>query len=377
MSSFWEFVKRHKGKIVVGSVAVGGLYTAKKVYDSELLENLTANSVKRKEQEEQLLVARKHFIFDSHQQSCDKGLTESIVDIRNIIRSRYPVENIVETVKEPDLPPEEKIRVFEDIKLKSFARIISTSFAYSLVIVASKTQKSIICSETCKNIQKKRTQEAGSSGVINYVQSLIFGEEESKRRSTFTDPKVQQVFVNCIQFLTTSGLSQLFNKIDGVVEELLLEYPLGKGASISDFESLLETAVERIEKEVGSNNFANLIVPITNVHTKFNGQDATQLEELLTHFVTLIQLPSCRKLMSLFVRRFTSKAIQFLKDDLGSVSQPVAKFLPSIADSFSAICKNVAESPFQDCLHSHELHQFTLMAFGSESVKDTIEFGLD
>jgi len=115
MSSVWEFVKRHKGKIIAGSVVVGGLYTAKKINDSDLLDKFNVGNSRIKENE--LSVARKHFIFDSHQQSCDKNLTESIIDIRNIIRNRYPVENIVDTVKEPNLTPEEKIRVFDDIKL--------------------------------------------------------------------------------------------------------------------------------------------------------------------------------------------------------------------------------------------------------------------
>jgi len=245
-----------------------------------------------------------------------------------------------------------------------------------LIVVASKTQKSIICSETCKNLEKNR-QRADNDGVLTYVKSLVFGEDESRKRSTFTDPKVQQVFLNCIQFLTTSGLNQLFNKIDGVVEEILVNYPLGKQVTVSDLENLFETAIQRVEKEAGSNNFADLIIPITNVHTKFNGQDATHLEELLTQFVTLIQLPSCKKLMNLFVRRFTSKAIQFLNDDQGTVTQPIAKFLPSISDCFTSVSRNQIDSPFQDCLHSHELHQFTLMGFGSDSIRDTIEFGLD
>lgn len=162
MSSVWEFVKRHKGKVIAGAVVVGGLYTAKKINDSDLLENFNSKNSKIKENE--LSLARKHFIFDSHQQSCDKNLSESIMDIRNIIRNRYPVETIVDTVKDPDLPPEEKIRVFDDIKLKSIARIISTSFSYSLIIIASKTQKSIICSETCKNLEKSR-QTVENNGV--------------------------------------------------------------------------------------------------------------------------------------------------------------------------------------------------------------------
>lgn len=164
MSSIWEFVKRHKGKLMAGSVVISGIYVAKKVYDSELIFELVSNSSKTTEQENQLSLARKHFIFDAHQQTCDKTLTDSIGDIKNIIKNRYPVENLVETVREPDLTPEEKIRIFEDIKLKSIARIISTSFAYSLIIVASKTQKSIVCAETCKNVEKSR-QKAQNSGL--------------------------------------------------------------------------------------------------------------------------------------------------------------------------------------------------------------------
>uniref|UniRef100_A0AC34R260 Peroxisomal assembly protein PEX3 n=1 Tax=Panagrolaimus sp. JU765 TaxID=591449 RepID=A0AC34R260_9BILA len=333
MSSIWEFVKRHKGKFVAGS------------------------------------------------QSCDKALTESIGDVKNVIRSRYPVENLVETVREPDLTPEEKVRIFEDIKLKSIARIISISFAYPLIIVASKTQKSIVCAETCKNVEKSR-QRVQNPGLINYVQSLIFGEDQGQKTANFTDPKVQQVFLNCIQFLTTSGLSQLFNRIDGIVEQLLIDWPLGKSVTVSDFENFFEVAVSKVEHEIGINNFADLIVPITNVHTRFNDQDASHLEGLLTRFVTLLQLPSCRQLMNLFVRRFIFKVVQFLRDDLKDVNQPVAKFLPAIADAFSVEARSQPDSAFQDCLQSHELHRFALMAFGAEEAtratrKIADDFGLD
>lgn len=86
--------------------------------------------------------------------------------------------------------------------------------------------------------------------------------------------------------------------------------------------------------------------------------------------------------MNLFVRRFTFKVVQFLRDDLNDINQPVAKFLPAIADAFLVEARNQPDSAFQDCLQSHELHRFTLMAFGAEEATNSTrkiadEFGFD
>lgn len=101
------------------------------------------------------------------------------------------------------------------------------------------------------------------------MSSLIFGEDDSKKRQPYTDPKVQQVFLNCIQFLTTTGLNQLFNKVDLIVEELLVDYQLNKVCNTKTFAELFDQIINKIEVTYGNNNFADLIVPITNVNVSF------------------------------------------------------------------------------------------------------------
>jgi hypothetical protein len=372
MSSIWEFVKRHRGKIIASGAVIGSAYAAKKVYDSEYVKEYIQSS-SHQEHEAQLSQARRHFIFDAHQQSCDKNLLESISDIKAILKSRYPVEILVESLKDSDeISNEQKIQIWEDIKHKSIARIVSTSVALSIIIIATKIQKSILCSEMCKIVEETRTRKsAATSGIKNYISSFIWGKDETAKQdygSQFANPQVQQVFINCIQFLTTSGLNQIFTKIEAITEDFLNNFSLTKKITVSEFETLINQILERFEKECGAKNYCDYIVPVTNVRTKFDGNDATHLENLLSRFVNLLQIQTCRQLMHKFVRIFIQKAITFIDSEVEKDSeQAVAKYLPLIADAFIVEAKSNHDSAFQECLHLRDLHQFTLIAFESDT----------
>uniref|UniRef100_A0A914ZB43 Peroxisomal biogenesis factor 3 n=1 Tax=Panagrolaimus superbus TaxID=310955 RepID=A0A914ZB43_9BILA len=270
MSSIWEFVKRHRGKILASGAFVGSIYTAKKVYDSEYVKEYI-QSPSHQEHEAQLSQARRHFIFDAHQQSCDKNLVESISDIKAILKSRYPVEILVESLKDSDeISNEQKIQIWEDIKHKSISRIVSTSVALSIIIIATKIQKSILCSEMCKIVEETRQKQTSMTthGIKNYISSFIWGNDDKVKPeygTQFANPKVQQVFVNCIQFLTTSGLNQIFTKIESITEECLNNFSLTKKITVSEFEILIHQILDKFEKEAGAKNYCDYIVPVTNV----------------------------------------------------------------------------------------------------------------
>uniref|UniRef100_A0A7E4UTB8 Peroxisomal biogenesis factor 3 n=1 Tax=Panagrellus redivivus TaxID=6233 RepID=A0A7E4UTB8_PANRE len=370
MSSAWEFVKRHKGKFIAAGAVVGAAVAAKSAIDADLLglRDTAAHEV-------QLSQARRHFLFDAHQQSCDKALTEAILDIKQVLKSRYPVEQLVESLKDGTaLSNADKIRIWEDIEHKSIARVVSTAFAYSLVIVASKTQKSIVCAETCNAIVNGAKNPA-QVDVLTRLSTLVFGgapqPQQSQTSPLQTDTRVQQVFINCIQFLTTSGLNQIFHTIDTIVEEQLVVFPLDKKVTAANIEELFSIVVQQVENLIGSRNYANFIVPQAGQRTLFDNSNGAKLEELLAKFVQVLELRRCRDIMQGFVRRFITGAVGFLQIDLPALEQPMAKCLPAIADAFTIIARNSHESAFQDCLHSSELHQFTLIAFTAESIEQT------
>jgi hypothetical protein len=372
MSTVWEFVKRHRGKIIASGALVGSAYAVKKVYDSELVKEYVHSST-HQEHEVQLSQARRHFIFDAHQQSCDKNLAESIIDIKAILKSRYPIEILVESLKDSDgITNDQKIQIWEDIKHKSISRIISTSVSLSIIIIATKIQKSILCSEMCKIVEETRQRQATAThGIKSYVSSLIWGKDDATKQnygSQFANPQVQQVFVNCIQFLTTSGLNQIFAKVEAITEEYLTNFSLTKKITVSELETLVYQSLDKFEKEVGEKNYCDYIVPVTNVRTKFDGSDATNLESLLSRFVALLQITTCRQLMHQQIRIFIQKAITFIKNETEKEGeQPLAKYLPIIADAFIVQSKSNHDSAFQECLHLRELHQFTLIAFESDT----------
>lgn len=93
----------------------------------------------------------------------------------------------------------------------------------------------------------------------------FFTEPANTNPRLFTDPKAQQIFLNCIHYLTTHGLDSLFDQIESSANELIENVSLAKEFSASELKNLLEKLKFRIECTVGQCNFADFVVPISKV----------------------------------------------------------------------------------------------------------------
>lgn len=94
---------------------------------------------------------------------------------------------MVKRLKTKELNKQEKIQIWEQLKVLInlnwlifkfclFQRLLSIAYCYSLIIIAFKAQKSILCKEFCKNLttkeQEKQQQSYFTEMYVNFF--LIF-----------------------------------------------------------------------------------------------------------------------------------------------------------------------------------------------------------
>lgn len=98
--------------------------------------------------------------------------------------------------------------------------------------------------------------------------SYLWPNDEPSNTGGLTDPKVQQLFLNCTQFFTTTGINQIFDKIRRISEENVSTLLLNKPFSSEDMGDLLEKAMAKIQSSYGANNFSDLVIPQKNISVR-------------------------------------------------------------------------------------------------------------
>jgi len=353
---------------------LGGVYVAKKVWESDLLAEMkrvtygSGSAGEYSSHEVNLQQARKNFIFDVHQQSCDKLLHNLVADVRTLLQRRFDTEHLVERLKNEELLSEEKIHIWEELKSRTIGRILAVGYCYSLLVVALKTQRSILCQETCKGLERPKSRESGlTGGLIAYASSFFNKPQDeiqsnSNSANTVSDPFTQQLFSNCIHYLTSEGINQLFNRIELATNEILATIPLTREFTPTQMGQLMEKIKLRMEIHASSRNFSDLVVPISRPMVSSLADRSAHLQSLLTQLVNALQSQRCRTLLSTSVQFYIDEAVEILSGK-SSNSIPLAKQIPLVADVFNKVSQTNVDSVFQRSLLSSDLYQFTLLVF--------------
>ncbi|VDM70797.1 unnamed protein product [Strongylus vulgaris] len=83
MTGTWEFIKRHKGKIIAGGVLISGAaaYMIQNSYQTHTFK--TANSYL---QDSIMAQERRRYIFDTNQRACDKSITDLVKELKTRVQ---------------------------------------------------------------------------------------------------------------------------------------------------------------------------------------------------------------------------------------------------------------------------------------------------
>ncbi|KAI1730375.1 peroxin-3 domain-containing protein [Ditylenchus destructor] len=373
-----EFLKRHRNKIATGATIVGGIYVVKKVVESEkfvevkhsasnvLYGNSELSDSRDQYFQSNLSQARKNFIFDSHQQSCDKTVLSIIHDFRDQLGKRFETASLVERLKQGKIEPKVKIALWEDLKIRTFGRIMAAAYCSSLILIACKLQKSILCQETCKNMEKNESKQTSSwtAGIANYVSSYFWDKPEETIQSG-PDAQTQQLFSNCINFLATDGIKALCDKIEAVSTEVFDNVSLSKEVNVKH---LLEKIKSKMENVTGCKNFSEYVIPLSRPAITSLLNHSTNLQRLLTQFVTALESYSCRTILSNFVQLYIEEFTDILNETtFEKANLPLAKVIPIANDAFWKICSSKNDGTFHRLINSSELYQLCLLVFNTPS----------
>uniref|UniRef100_A0A3Q2PCX3 Peroxisomal biogenesis factor 3 n=1 Tax=Fundulus heteroclitus TaxID=8078 RepID=A0A3Q2PCX3_FUNHE len=172
-SSVWNFIKRHKKKIIFTGALVGGVYFLGKYAQKKIRE------IQEKEATEYIAQARRQFHFESNQRTCNMTVLSMLPPLREAIITQLNSESLTTLLK---TKPANKLEIWEDLKIISFTRTIVAVYSTCMLVVLLRVQLNII------------------GGYLYLDNSLA-----KSVTAPLTPPDVQQQYLSSIQHLLGDG----------------------------------------------------------------------------------------------------------------------------------------------------------------------------
>lgn len=248
----------------------------------------------------------------------------------------------------------------------SLARTLAVGYSYSLLIVALKSQISILAAQICASQQDARKAADGWWGRLNQMWSGSSGGGGNVLMPT-VEASVQQLFLQCIQYFAGQGVDRLFDRIQALTAETASEVTLKETMNGARLTELLNEIRLKLEG-ADARNFSYLIVPLSANQDAWSLPHKGRLEALLNRLHQVLESDQCQKLTSRLVDSYISAVVEFCDSHGASGSVPMAKLIPTISDAFHSIASTNFESPVQEALVSPDLHQFCMSVFAQPPV---------
>jgi hypothetical protein len=256
-STVSNFVERHKTKFLLGGVALGAIYyltrpkplqdqkESKKKYFSEIMKNL----------------------FENNQQTADTAVKALLPQVMKVLSEHIPLESLMASIKTTtNLQPEEKRKIWDQIKCSSFTRAITSLY-------------SLILTETILSFQILMI------GRYLFIQHIEAQEKNEIENKTVLNVETQQEFLNFFaSHFPKQGVKDLFGLISKHVDQIFEQYSLKKLCVGQDLVKDLEIVRQGVEsklflRENGVPLLSRFILPSEN-EDPHEGELGTLLHEV-------------------------------------------------------------------------------------------------
>eukprot|EP00058_Branchiostoma_floridae_P024136 XP_002609626.1 hypothetical protein BRAFLDRAFT_125038 [Branchiostoma floridae] len=217
LGAVWNFIKRHKKKLIFAGVVVGGAVFLGKYAETKLRE------LQEKEMAEQLENARKKHHFDNNQRTCNMTVLSMIPSLRETLMQRINTEELVAKLKSK---PPNKVELWEDLKIDSFTRVLVALYGTCILVVLLRVQLNII-------------------GGYMYLDSLLNLNGASKE-VVQAPREIQERYLASIQYLLGDGLTLLISDTRQAVQEVIGSLSLRQELSLEE----VHQAVWKVRREV-------------------------------------------------------------------------------------------------------------------------------
>ncbi|EJW80910.1 hypothetical protein WUBG_08185, partial [Wuchereria bancrofti] len=116
MSGVWDFLKRHRGKIIAGAVAAGGAFVVQQAWRNSSLQ-LGSGWNRDREFNRSQIEAQRHYIYDTQHRTCDISILNLLPSIAKRIALYFDVEALIEDLRNnKELSKEQRFIQWQDIK---------------------------------------------------------------------------------------------------------------------------------------------------------------------------------------------------------------------------------------------------------------------
>ncbi|XP_030054354.1 peroxisomal biogenesis factor 3 isoform X2 [Microcaecilia unicolor] len=218
MLSAWNFLKRHRRKLLFLGAAAGGVYLLGKYAQKKIIE------IQEREAAEYIAQARRQYHFESNQRTCNMTVLSMLPALRDALMQQLSSESLTGLLKSR---PSNKLEIWEDLKIISFTRSIAAVYSTCMLVVLLRVQLNII-------------------GGYIYLDNAAVGKNGL---TILAPPEVQQQYLSSIQHLLGDGLTELITVVKRAVQKILGSVSLKHALSLLE----LEQTLKEVQKEVEQN----------------------------------------------------------------------------------------------------------------------------
>lgn len=352
MSTTWEFVKRHKGKIITGGLLISGVAAyvihAKEHSYRAMLPEISEGDRMRNQ-------ARRHYVFDTNHRACDQSIVDIVPNVQTLIQGRFDIEALIHKLKvSNDLTVDEKVEIWNKVKVYSIARIIGIAYSYSLLTLALKTQISILAADICSQFDHAPSWiELCKSQLQSYlgfdaVPSLGAPANEGNVATS------RKIFIQCIQYLTNTGVSKLLDVVENICSDVCSNISLTDDVDQDSLRETLDSIDSRLSM-LEPKFFSSLVAPLSVEERS----SSDSIMKLVLRLIKSLESTMGKETLSSLVDFYLTAAVH------KTPKEPVvlAKLLPSMPDVFNFISSDEYDSPLKTSLCSSDVYTYAKFVF--------------
>ncbi|RVE50435.1 hypothetical protein evm_004972 [Chilo suppressalis] len=328
--SIRNFLHRHRRKFFVTGAVVGGLYLLSSYAQKKLRE------WQEKEAKKFFEMTRKKQHFESTERTCNQTILSLSKIVSESILGILKTEDIVQKLQEN---PENKLELWEQLKIMIFTRICVMVYALCILQVTLRVQLNVI-------------------GGYLYRDSVH--EEEP-----LIDSELQAKYLSLCHHFVSRGVEDLAKQIEKAVKRVVESVPLKKKVTIQDIEQMFWSIQTLLCTDSTEGDPVKKMVHYLIGHTEIN---EAKLDTIVKETMDILESEEVTSVTMSSVSRSFSSVIDEVANLFATKSAPVTKNHLEVEECVvtnGALKLGGSSEPFVD-VNKLELHFVMLLPVMNE-----------
>lgn len=359
---------------MVSGLLVGGGYATYKIAQYKLNE-WTEHRAREMAQR-----SKKEYHFDSNQRTCNMTLLSFLPTLRNNIAESCDSDSLIAALK---LSPSNKVELWEQLKVLSFARALSSILSTTCLFVYLRVQMNVV---------------AGYMFVEGYRIEETIDENDSPPESDSLIASTREKYLNTVKFLLDAGCNNLIGDVERAVREHMQGRGLSEKLSHQDLRVLLFDVLNDVTTVASGlrqskHAFCKYMVPGEESQPSEDDLTVDQMNffnKLMGETIDILEGNDCREVIDTCINGMVTQLLDEIKGKFQSneedpdaimtsdfqevqykqLSLPLAKIIPSVNSQMHEIFKAGANAYLDDLMANGLVRNFSANLYEAFSCHD-------